>query len=380
MLILSAGFILAPIIFVCFWVNDNYSDPGQLMKRGLAFELGFFYWPLLTFLGFLASVFLNSFLLKPFNIMSNLYNKHQLKIAERKLSGLAEKNIFNAPFELLKIRCDWPIFELESITLAEELSLSSWPARSLGKFLAINDVTESLAKNFEWQGDIWHSEDDFYASIKWTPDGPESSVTKRCAEGGFEGKWSQLQEKHRMEKIDASISEKVANLEKKLVKEQEKFDAVRSGVPSAVKTLNNARKNFHFLPTYLIENLTADLRVRIGNDETFPICLKTDFICPDTELVFRCGLLKYPDPYNGEFPISVANSSDPSSLEISSKLAIKLLQNSWVEENLTLSPKKNDLVKFLIDNDLSIEVKASNPVQIIVSEETDAAKQRIFVS
>ena len=76
----------------------------------------------------------------------------------------------------------------------------------------------------------------------------------------------------------------------------------------------------------------------------------------------------------------MANSSDPSSLEISSKLAIKLLQNSWVEENLTLSPKKNDLVKFLIDNDLSIEVKASNPVQIIVSEETDAAKQRIFVS
>ena len=57
-----------------------------------------------------------------------------------------------------------------------------------------------------------------------------------------------------------------------------------------------------------------------------------------------------------------------------------MLQKSWVEENLILSSEKNDLVEFLTDNDLSIEVEASNPIHIIVSEETDATKQRISVS
>ena len=254
MRVFSAGLLFAPIIFICFWVNVNYSDPGQLLERGLAFELGFFYWPLLLFLGTLVSVFVNGFLTKPFNILSNLYNKRQLKIAEKKLSGFAEKNILNAPFNLFRIKYDFPSMELESITLAEELSLSSWPARSLGKFLAVNDVTENLANNFKWQGDIWHREDDFYVSVKWTPNGPESNVTKRSAKRKVEGKWSQLIEKHQMEEIDASMNEKVADLEKKLIKERDKYDALKSGVPSAVNSLNTARENFRFLPKYLIKN------------------------------------------------------------------------------------------------------------------------------
>ena len=56
------------------------------------------------------------------------------------------------------------------------------------------------------------------------------------------GKWSKLIEKNKLEKIDASINKKVADLEKKLKKEKEKFDATRSGVPQAVKALNFKKK------------------------------------------------------------------------------------------------------------------------------------------
>ena len=88
-IIFGAGLFFAPIIFVIFWVNASYSAPGQLMERGLAFEFGFFYWPLLTFLGFVVSILVNAPLRKPLKILAKIYNKRQLTVAEKKLSKFA---------------------------------------------------------------------------------------------------------------------------------------------------------------------------------------------------------------------------------------------------------------------------------------------------
>jgi hypothetical protein len=222
--------------------------------------------------------------------------------------------------------------------------------------------------------------DDFSASVKWTADGPKTSISKTHSARDAGGKWSKLIEKNKLEKIDASINEKVADLEKKLKKEKEKFDAARSGVPQAVKALNLARKNFQQLPKYLIENLASELESRISECENLPISFDTEFVCPDGELLFKCGLLKYPDPYTGKFPLLMLDSLEPNSAQLSSDLAIKMLQISWVEESLLRSLKKYELNTFLTLNDLSVDVKTNNPVQVVVSEVTDVTKNRITVS
>ena len=177
-IIFNAILVLAPAIIVCYWIDTNYSEPGQLVERGLAWELGFFYWPLLIFLGLWVSTLVLIPLNKVLSFFAVIYNKRQLTKAESKLSKFTEKNVSCAPFNAFILAGALPDFGLQPITVAEDLSLGSWPARSLGKFLAINDVTDSLAKNFEWQGDIFHYEGDFSASVKWTDDGPKTSISK----------------------------------------------------------------------------------------------------------------------------------------------------------------------------------------------------------